>query len=205
MVRADFAPALIACLCYNGSMPDQPEQPILISAAGEAWAQAQRARRKPLAATTIESYCDAWRSFAGWAARQQKRAVAEIGVHDLASWIDSLTHTADGTALTYSHGALAVCKFLADRGLLACDLALLRMHLRDALPRAPAGLGELVSSGGSKAAAAVSTSRRHGVRTGSSGCSFTTRRDCGGACAANEAIMSRAGVSMSGYGECARI
>ncbi len=138
-MRADFAPALIACLCYNGSMPDQPEQPILISAAGEAWAQAQRARRKPLAATTIESYCDAWRSFAGWAARQQKRAVAEIGVHDLASWIDSLTHTADGTALTYSHGALAVCKFLADRGLLACDLALLRMHLRDALPRAPAG------------------------------------------------------------------
>ena len=112
-MRADFAPALIACLCYNGSMPDQPEQPILISAAGEAWAQAQRARRKPLAATTIESYCDAWRSFAGWAARQQKRAVAEIGVHDLASWIDSLTHTADGTALTYSHGSRLLAPFLA--------------------------------------------------------------------------------------------
>src|SRR4029450_2182091 len=68
-----------------------------------------------------------------------KRTVAEIGVHDLALWIDSLSRKADGTALTYSHGALAVCKFLADHGDLACDLALLRLHLRDALPRAPAG------------------------------------------------------------------
>src|SRR5262249_5479198 len=80
----------------------------------------QRARRKPLAEPTIASYCDAWRSFGAWAARQDKRAVAQIGVTDLARWIDSLSRKADGTALTYSHGALAICKFLADRGDLAC-------------------------------------------------------------------------------------
>jgi integrase/recombinase XerD len=114
------------------------EQPQTIAAAGGAWAAAQRARRKPLAANTIASYCDAWASFSAWAARQGKRAVAEIAPTDLARWIDSLTHKADGTAQTYSHGALAVCKFLADRGELPCDLALLRLHLRDALPRAPA-------------------------------------------------------------------
>lgn len=117
--------------------PTQP--PIPISAAAAEWATAQRARRKPLAATTIESYSDAWRSFAAWAARQGRRTVAEIDAHDLARWIDSLARKADGTTLTYSHGALAICKFLADRGALTCDLALLRMHLRDALPRAPAG------------------------------------------------------------------
>lgn len=109
------------------------------AAAGDAWAAAQRARRKPLAAPTIASYCDAWRSFAAWSERQGRRTVAELGVTDLARWIDSLDRKADGTALTYSHGALAVCKFLADRGELQCDLAVLRMHLRDALPRAPAG------------------------------------------------------------------
>jgi site-specific recombinase XerD len=114
------------------------EQPQAIAAAGDAWAAAQRARRKPLAANTIASYCDAWASFSAWAARQGKRAVAEIAPTDLARWIDSLAHKADGTAQTYSHGALAVCKFLADRGELPCDLALLRLHLRDALPRAPA-------------------------------------------------------------------
>jgi site-specific recombinase XerD len=119
--------------------PQEQKEPITIAAAGAAWAEAQRARRKPLAAPTIESYRDAWRSFAGWAERQGKRSVAEIGVTDLARWIDALVHKSDGTVLTYSHGALAVCKFLADRGELPCDLALLRMHLRDALPRAPAG------------------------------------------------------------------
>lgn len=46
---------------------------------------------------------------------------------------------ADGTVLTYGHGALAICKFLADRGHLHCDLALVRLHLRDALPRAMPG------------------------------------------------------------------
>ncbi len=127
-------------LCYNARMPEEkPTQPTLIAAAGELWAAAQRARRKPLAATTIDSYCDAWRSFAAWAQRNEKREVRQIGPHDLAHWVDALERKADGTALTYSHGALAVCKFLADRGELACDLALLRMHLRDALPRAPAG------------------------------------------------------------------
>jgi site-specific recombinase XerD len=118
---------------------DQTPKPMTIAAAGDAWVAAQRARRKPLAASTIASYCDAWRSFGAWAERQSKRSVAEIGATDLARWIDSLSRKADGTALTYSHGALAVCKFLADCGELACDLALLRMHLRDALPRAPAG------------------------------------------------------------------
>jgi site-specific recombinase XerD len=118
---------------------EETREPLTIVAAGDAWAVAQRARRKPLAEPTIASYRDAWRSFGTWAAKQEKRAVAEIGVTDLARWIDSLSRKADGTALTYSHGALAVCKFLADRGDLACDLALLRMHLRDALPRAPAG------------------------------------------------------------------
>jgi site-specific recombinase XerD len=115
------------------------QQPQTIAAAGDAWAAAQRARRKPLAANTIVSYCDAWASFSAWAARQGKRAVAEIAPTDLARWIDSLARKADGTVQTYSHGALAVCKFLADRGELPCELALLRMHLRDALPRAPAG------------------------------------------------------------------
>jgi site-specific recombinase XerD len=118
---------------------EQKRDPLKIADAGEAWAAAQRARRKPLAEPTIASYRDAWHSFSSWAARQGKRAVAEIDVHDLARWIDSLSRKADGTALTYSHGALAICKFLADHGDLGCDLAVLRMHLRDALPRAPAG------------------------------------------------------------------
>src|SRR6266511_1037761 len=115
------------------------QQSLTIASAADAWVAVQRARRKPLADPMIASYCDAWRSFAAWAARQDKRAVAEIGVHDLARWVDSLSRKTDGTALTYSHGALAICKFLADCGDLACDLAVLRMHLRDALPRAPAG------------------------------------------------------------------
>jgi site-specific recombinase XerD len=115
------------------------EAPLTIADAGAAWAAAQRARRKPLAANTIASYRDAWSSFGTWAARQGKLLVAEIGPTDLGRWIDSLTRTADGTAQTYSHGVLAVCKFLADRSLLPCDLAVLRMHMRDALPRAPAG------------------------------------------------------------------
>lgn len=110
-----------------------------IAEAGDAWAAAQRARRKPLAEMTIASYGDAWRSFAAWAQRQGKRTVADIDVRDLGRWIDSLTRKADGTALTYSHGALAVCKFLAEHDALPCELAVLRMHLRDALPRAPAG------------------------------------------------------------------
>jgi integrase/recombinase XerD len=115
------------------------EPPTLIAEAGELWAAAQRARRKPLATNTIESYRDAWRSFAAWATRQGRRTAAEIEPRDLARWIDTLAGMADGSVQTYSHGALAVVKFLVDRGELTFDLALLRMHLRDSLPRAPAG------------------------------------------------------------------
>src|SRR5438132_11356212 len=104
-----------ACACYNGRMKsEETHDPLTIAAAGEAWAAAQRARRKPLSEPTIASYRDAWRSFSIWAAKQDKRAVTEIGVTDLARWIDSLSRKADGTVLTYSHGALAVCKFRAD-------------------------------------------------------------------------------------------
>jgi site-specific recombinase XerD len=117
----------------------EEEAPLTIADAGAAWAAAQRTRRKPLAPNTIASYCDAWASFSAWAARQGKPLVADLAPTDLGQWIDTLTHKADGTVQTYSHGVLAVCKFLADRGKLPCDLALLRMHLRDALPRAPAG------------------------------------------------------------------
>jgi integrase/recombinase XerD len=117
----------------------EEEAPLTIVDAGAAWAASQRARRKPLAPNTIASYCDAWASFGAWAAHQGKLLVTEIAPTDLGRWIDSLTHKADGTVQTYSHGVLAVCKLLADRGQLPCDLALLRMHLRDALPRAPAG------------------------------------------------------------------
>jgi site-specific recombinase XerD len=115
---------------------EHDSSPLSISAAGDAWAKAQRSRRKPLAAATIESYRDAWRSFSLWAGKQHKRTVAELAPTDLARWIDSLAGMTDGTVQTYSHGALAVCKFLAERGELPCELAVLRMHLRDALPRA---------------------------------------------------------------------
>lgn len=115
------------------------QTPLRIADAGAAWATAQRARRKPLAQATIESYCAAWASFSAWAQRAGRQSVTEIIATDLGRWVDSLTGMSDGSTLTYSHGALAVSKFLADRGMLSCDLALLRMHLRDALPRAPAG------------------------------------------------------------------
>ena len=45
------------------------QQPQAIATAGDTWAAAQRARRKPLATNTIVSYCDAWASFSAWAAR----------------------------------------------------------------------------------------------------------------------------------------
>ena len=113
--------------------------PLAIAAAANAWAEAQRRRRKPLAEQTIASYCDAWSSFSRWAQRQGYATVDQIAAPDLGRWIDSLSSKADGTTITYGHGVLAVIKFLADHGQLSCDLALLRMHLRDALPRAPAG------------------------------------------------------------------
>ena len=84
----------------------EPKQSLAIGAAGDAWAAAQRARRKPLAERTIESYRDAWRSFTGWAEREGKRSVSQIGVTDLARWADGLARKTDGTVLTYSHGVL---------------------------------------------------------------------------------------------------
>jgi site-specific recombinase XerD len=114
------------------------QAPLSIAGAAAAWAEAQRRRRKPLAEATIASYCDAWASFARWAQRQGRTHVGQIAPSDLGRWIDTLRAKADGTTITYGHGALAIMKFLADRGDLSCDLALLRMHLRDALPRAPA-------------------------------------------------------------------
>ncbi|HEU4321811.1 MAG TPA: tyrosine-type recombinase/integrase [Roseiflexaceae bacterium] len=113
--------------------------PLTIADAGPAWAEAQRSRRKPLSSATIESYCDGWHSFSAWAERNGKRTVRDIATTDLASWVDTLRGLSDGSVLTYSHGALAVCRFLADRGELPCELAVLRMHMRDALPRAHAG------------------------------------------------------------------
>lgn len=107
--------------------------------AGGRWAESQRGKRRALAANTVDSYLDAWRSFAAWAGREGRETAADIEPRDLGRWVDTLAGMSDGTVQTYSHGALAVVKFLADRGELTCDLALLRMHLRDALPRAPAG------------------------------------------------------------------
>lgn len=115
------------------------QEPTTVAEAGSRWAESQRARRRPLAENTIDSYQDAWRSFAAWAEGQGRRTARDIEARDLARWIDTLAGMADGTVQTYSHGALAVLKQLADRGELACDLALVRLHLRDALPRAPAG------------------------------------------------------------------
>lgn len=112
---------------------------ILISEAAQTWSEAQKRRRKPLAAATIASYCDAWASFSRWASSHERYTTDQIQASDLGAWIDTLGNRADGTTITYGHGALAVTKYLADRGMLRCDLALLRMHLRDALPRAPAG------------------------------------------------------------------
>ncbi len=117
----------------------QETAPLTIADAGPAWAEAQRSRRKPLSSATIDSYCDGWRSFSAWAERDGKRSVREIAATDLARWVDTLRGLSDGSVLTYSHGALAVCRFLADRGELPCELAVLRMHMRDALPRAHAG------------------------------------------------------------------
>lgn len=99
------------------------------------WQRDQRKRRRQLSAATIASYSDAWRSFSGWATTQQRQSTADIANTDLAEWINSLRHLADGSVQTYSHGVLAICRYLADRKQLSCDLAVLQMHLSDALPR----------------------------------------------------------------------
>ena len=119
-------------------MTNETDVSITIAAAGQAWAEAQRRRRKPLAKATIDSYSDGWQAFADWAAREEKREIAQLAPNDFGRWIDSLVGKSDGTVQTYAHGALAVCKFLAERSLLPHELAVMRMHLRDALPRVPA-------------------------------------------------------------------
>ena len=109
-----------------------------IAEAATRWADAQRRRRKPLSEATIESYGDAWASFARWANKQERQQVTQIRPTDPAEWLDSLRGKTDGTVQTYSHGALAVLRFLAERELLTCELAVMRAHMRDVLPRAPA-------------------------------------------------------------------
>lgn len=115
-------------------MTTEQEGPPLAGVA-ERWANQQRRRRKPLSARTIDSYCDAWRSFCIWAREQGKTFVAQLDIHDLREWLDGMQGYADRTVQTYYHGALAMCRWLADRGELPCDLTLLRSHARDALPR----------------------------------------------------------------------
>lgn len=119
-------------------MTPETDVPITIAAAGNAWAEAQRRRRKPLANATIDSYIDGWQAFATWALREEKRELTLLAPNDLGRWIDSLRGKSDGTVQTYAHGALAVCKFLAERNMLPHELVVMRMHLRDALPRVPA-------------------------------------------------------------------
>jgi site-specific recombinase XerD len=103
------------------------------------WQTDQRKRRRQLSPATIASYSDAWQSFSAWAATQQRQSTNDICNTDLADWINSLRHLADGSIQTYSHGVLAICRYLADRKHLACDLAVLQMHLSDSLPRMSPG------------------------------------------------------------------
>ena len=111
------------------------EQPAIAGAAGR-WATHQRGRRRPLSARTIDTYEDAWRAFAAYLARDGRTLVGQIGVHDMRDWLDGMRGYADSTVQAYCHGAMAICRWLADRGELRCDLTLLRAHARDALPRA---------------------------------------------------------------------
>ena len=99
------------------------------------WQHNQRRRRRPLSPATVASYSDAWQSFAHWATAQGRTDVADIVATDIADWLNTLSQHADGSVLTYSHGALAVCRFLADRKLLTCDVSLIAMHASDARPR----------------------------------------------------------------------
>lgn len=103
------------------------------------WLADQRKRRRPLSPATMASYSDAWRSFAQWAQGQKRTTVADIQATDLADWVNALKHLADGSVQTYSHGVLAILRYLADRRLLSCDLSLIQMHVSDALPRVAPG------------------------------------------------------------------
>ncbi len=101
----------------------------------DTWQQIQRQRRRPLSPATVASYSDAWSSFVTWATAQRRTNTEEIEANDVAQWINSLTHLADGSVQTYSHGVLAILRHLADRKHLTCDLSLIEMYVSDALPR----------------------------------------------------------------------
>lgn len=99
------------------------------------WTLDQRKRRRALSPATIASYSDAWHSFMRWAVAEGRHVTTDIQARDCAHWINTLHHLADGSVQTYSHGVTGICKYLADRGELGCELALIQMHIGDALPR----------------------------------------------------------------------
>ena len=138
LVLLSSCPLVLLSSCplvfYNTSMNEK----LTLAAAADDWVESQHRRRKPLARATIDSYCDGWQAFTLWAAAEGTHEVAQLGAQDLGRWIDTLRGVGDGTVQTYAHGALAICKFLAERGVLPHELAVMRVHLRDALPRTPA-------------------------------------------------------------------
>lgn len=74
-----------------------------------------------------------------WAHQQQRQQTQDIVADDVARWINSLVHLADGSVQTYSHGVLAILRYLADRKQLSCDVSLIEMYISDALPRVSPG------------------------------------------------------------------
>lgn len=105
----------------------------------DTWQQMQRQRRRPLSPATIASYSDAWSGFVTWAAQNQRHHTEDIQADDPARWINSLVHLADGSVQTYSHGVLAILRYLADRKYLSCDMSVIEMYVSDALPRVSPG------------------------------------------------------------------
>jgi site-specific recombinase XerD len=108
---------------------------ITLSQALQEWTLDQRKRRRALSPATIASYSDAWHSFMHWAIAAGRTVTTDLQARDCAAWINTLQHLADGSVQTYSHGVTAICKYLADRGALSCELALIQMHIGDAMPR----------------------------------------------------------------------
>lgn len=105
----------------------------------DAWQLMQRQRRRPLSPATIASYSDAWSGFVTWAIQQQRNTTEDLQADDVARWINSLVHLADGSVQTYSHGVLAILRYLADRKHLRCDMSVIEMYVSDALPRVSPG------------------------------------------------------------------